>query len=52
MNERIRELLSQVKHARKMLGAHSRYGFVEYGDDTDHPARVEMYRRALEEKQS
>ena len=37
-----------VKHARRILGTHSRYrGFLDYGETADYAARVEAFRIAL-----
>ena len=37
-----------IKHARKVLGIHSRYArFLDYGDAADYEARLERYRVAL-----
>ena len=34
-----------IKHARKMLGAHSRYArFLGYGEAQDYAARLEQFR--------
>lgn len=39
-----------IKHARKMLGTHSRYArFLDYGDAADYEARLEACRVALGE---
>ncbi len=38
-----------IKHARKILGTHSRYArFLDYGEAKDYEARLEEYRNALE----
>ncbi len=48
---RTEQYFCPIKHARKILGTHERYArFLEYGDATDYPARLEEFRRALEEK--
>ena len=50
---RTEQYFCPIKHARKMLGTHPRYArFLEYGDAIDHEARVEAFRRALEEKKT
>jgi hypothetical protein len=37
-----------IKHARKVLGSHARYAqFLDYGDGTDYPAKLEAFRAAL-----
>jgi hypothetical protein len=37
-----------IKHARKVLGSHSRYArFLAYGAAADYHARLEQFRRAL-----
>lgn len=48
---RTEQYFCPIKHARKRLGAHARYErFLEYGDAKDYEARVEEYRRALEQE--
>lgn len=48
---RTEQYFCPIKHARKILGTHGRYErFLEYGDAKDYAARVEEYRRALEEE--
>lgn len=48
---RTEQYFCPIKHARKLLGRHGRYGrFIEYGDAADLAARVEEFRRALERK--
>jgi len=48
---RTEQYFCPIKHARKILGTHERYArFLEYGDATDYPARLEEFRRALERK--
>lgn len=38
-----------IKHARKILGTHSRYArFLDYGEAKDYELRLEEYRNALE----
>jgi hypothetical protein len=45
---RTEQYFCPIKHARKMLGRHSRYAhFLEYGDATDYQARLEDFRVAL-----
>ncbi len=40
-----------IKHARKMLGMHSKYAqFIEYGDAHDYAARLEKFRVELAER--
>lgn len=49
---RTEQYFCPIKHARKMLGRHARYGrFIDYGDAADLAVRVEEFRRALERKQ-
>ncbi|MDP1655751.1 MAG: hypothetical protein Q8K91_06035 [Hylemonella sp.] len=48
---RTEQYFCPIKHARKILGTHERYArFLEYGDAADYPARLEEFRRAMEEK--
>ena len=48
---RTEEYFCPIKHARKMLGKHSRYArFLEYGDAADYEARLEKFRVRLGEK--
>lgn len=43
---RTEQYFCPIKHARKMLGTHSRYSkFIEYGDATDYQARLEQFRK-------
>lgn len=50
---RTEQYFCPIKHARKMLGTHSRYqGFLDYGDAADYEARLEEFRKALERKTS
>jgi hypothetical protein len=51
---RTEQYFCPIKHARKVLGAHSRYSrFIEYGDAENYQERLEQYRRSLnEEKQN
>jgi hypothetical protein len=45
---RTEEYFCPIKHARKILGAHSRYAsFLPYGDATDYHAKLEQYRKAM-----
>ena len=42
---RTEQYFCPIKHARKMMGRHSRYAsFIEYGDPTDYQARLEQFR--------
>jgi hypothetical protein len=44
---RTEQYFCPIKHARKVLGTHSRYArFLEYGDPTDFHARLEAFRVA------
>jgi predicted membrane-bound dolichyl-phosphate-mannose-protein mannosyltransferase len=48
---RTEQYFCPIKHARKLLGRHTRYArFIEYGDAVDFAVRVEEFRRALEER--
>ncbi len=48
---RTEQYFCPIKHARKVLGSHPRYGrFLEYGDAAEFAAKLEEYRAALEEK--
>ena len=48
---RTEQYFCPIKHARKILGTHSRYaGFLDYGDAADHEARLEEFRAALDGK--
>ncbi len=48
---RTEQYFCPIKHARKILGTHSRYaGFLDFGDAADHEARLEEFRVALEGK--
>lgn len=48
---RTEEYFCPIKHARKMLGQHSRYArFLAYGDAEDYAAKLEQYRVGLGEK--
>ena len=45
---RTEQYFCPIKHARKVLGIHSRYArFLDYGDADDYEARLESYRVAL-----
>jgi len=45
---RTEQYFCPIKHARKILGTHSRYArFLEYGDAENYEERLEEYRRAL-----
>lgn len=45
---RTEEYFCPIKHARKMLGPHSRYArFLAYGDAADYETRLEAFRVAL-----
>ena len=47
---RTEEYFCPIKHARKMLGAHSRYArFLRYGEAEDYEARLERFRVGLGE---
>lgn len=49
---RTEEYFCPIKHARKMLGAHSRYArFLAYGDAEDYEARLEKFRVGMGEEQ-
>lgn len=46
---RTEEYFCPIKHARKVLGTHSRYRkFLEYGDSEDYHGRLEAFRASLE----
>ena len=48
---RTEQYFCPIKHARRILGTHSRYrGFLDYGEAADYPARLEAFRIALGEK--
>ena len=48
---RTEEYFCPIKHARKVLGTHTRYGrFLDYGDAADYEARLEEFRVALAKK--
>lgn len=45
---RTEEYFCPIKHARKMLGTHSRYArFLDYGDAADYETRLEAFRVGL-----
>jgi len=45
---RTEQYFCPIKHARKILGTHSRYSrFIDYGDAEHYQERLEEYRRAL-----
>ncbi len=45
---RTEQYFCPIKHARKMLGTHSRYaGFLAFGDAEDYQSRLEQFRVAL-----
>ncbi len=47
---RTEEYFCPIRHARKVLGLHARHArFLAYGDAADYPARLEAFRRSLEE---
>ncbi|ABD68130.1 conserved hypothetical protein [Rhodoferax ferrireducens T118] len=49
---RTEEYFCPIKHARKMLGAHSRYArFLAYGEAQDYEAKLEQFRVRLGDKQ-
>lgn len=49
---RTEEYFCPIKHARKRLGAHSRYArFLGYGEAADYEAKLEAYRVGLGDKQ-
>lgn len=49
---RTEEYFCPIKHARKMLGAHSRYArFLGYGEAQDYEAKLERFRVGLGDKQ-
>ena len=48
---RTEEYFCPIKHARKMLGQHSRYArFLAYGDAEDYAAKLEAFRQGLGDK--
>lgn len=45
---RTEQYFCPIKHARKILGTHSRYArFLDYGDAKDYEKKLEQYRQAL-----
>ena len=45
---RTEQYFCPIKHARKILGTHSRYArFLDYGDADDYENKLEQYRQAL-----
>jgi hypothetical protein len=50
---RTEQYFCPIKHARKILGTHSRYArFLEYGDAKDYEKKLEEYRQALGKEKS
>ena len=50
---RTEEYFCPIKHARKVLGTHSRYArFLAYGDAADYEARLEKFRVGLGDKKT
>jgi hypothetical protein len=48
---RTEQYFCPIKHARKILGTHSRYArFLDYGDAVDYEAKLEAFRVALASK--
>lgn len=48
---RTEQYFCPIKHARRIVGTHSRYShFLDYGDAADYEARLEAFRRALAEE--
>lgn len=48
---RTEEYFCPIKHARKLLGRHTRYArFLDYGDADDYETRLEEFRRGLARK--
>ena len=48
---RTEQYFCPIKHARKVLGTHARYGhFLEYGDAQEYEAKLEQFRIALGEE--
>ncbi len=48
---RTEQYFCPIKHARKILGTHSRYRrFLDYGEAADYEARLEKFRVALDSK--
>jgi len=49
---RTEQYFCPIKHARKILGTHSRYDrFLDFGDAIDYEQRLEQYRQALNHDQ-
>ncbi len=47
---RTEQYFCPIKHARRILGTHSRYAhFLDYGDAADYEAKLEAFRVALED---
>jgi hypothetical protein len=50
---RTEQYFCPIKHARKILGTHTRYDrFLDYGDAKDYEQRLEQYRQALNKEPS
>ncbi|HEY9269029.1 MAG TPA: hypothetical protein VIO39_06230 [Methylotenera sp.] len=50
---RTEQYFCPIKHARKILGTHSRYArFLEYGDAENYEEKLEEYRKALGKEKS
>ena len=50
---RTEQYFCPIKHARKILGTHSRYArFLEYGDAENYEEKLEEYRQALGKEKS
>lgn len=50
---RTEQYFCPIKHAHKILGAHTRYDrFLAYGDAADYHARLEQFRGALKEEEA
>lgn len=48
---RTEQYFCPIKHARKIIGTHSRYDrFLDFGDAADYQIRLEQYRKALNEE--
>lgn len=49
---RTEQYFCPIKHARKMLGTHSRYArFLDYGEAENYEAKLEQFRQALSKEQ-
>lgn len=49
---RTEQYFCPIKHARKMLGTHSRYArFLDYGEADNYEAKLEQFRQALSKEQ-